>query len=57
MSHDNQGSPLIESTSDAKQPQDNKVSEAVTPEVATVANQHNDQSGMGWGFTLVRARE
>lgn len=57
MSHDNQGSPLIESTSDAKQPQDNKVSEAVTPEVATVANQHTDQSGMGWGFTLVRARE
>jgi hypothetical protein len=34
-----QGSPpLIESTSDAKQPQDNKVSDVVTPEVATVAN-------------------
>lgn len=58
MSHDNQGSPpSTGSTSDAKQPQDNKVSDAVMPETATVANQHTDQSGMDQGFTMVRARE
>lgn len=51
-------SPLsTESTSDAKQPQDKKVSDAVMPETATVANQDSDPSGMDQGFTMVRARE
>lgn len=58
VSHDNLCSPLsTESTSDAKQPQDKKVSDAVMPETATVANQDTDPSGMDQGFTMVRARE
>ena len=49
-SHDNLCSPLsTESTSDAKQPQDKKVSDAVMPETATVANQDTDPSGMDQG--------
>lgn len=50
VSHDNLCSPLsTESTSDAKQPQDKKVSDAVMPETATVANQDTDPSGIDPG--------